>query len=46
MDLIIFNPPYVSTTDEELKEAKDDKGVSASWAGGEDGAQVIKEFIV
>lgn len=42
---MIFNPPYVVTTDEEMEHAKKEKDVTAAWAGGEDGTVVINEFI-
>ncbi|KAK8833808.1 S-adenosylmethionine-dependent methyltransferase [Tritrichomonas musculus] len=44
-DVIIFNPPYVETSPEELQKAKDNHDISASWAGGVDGAEVIYDFL-
>jgi len=41
VDLLVFNPPYVPTPDEEVGGT----GVSASWAGGTDGRVVIDRFI-
>lgn len=43
-DVIIFNPPYVATPLEELENAQKLKGIEASWAGGVDGIQVLREF--
>ena len=44
-DVVIFNPPYVETSSEELQNAIQKKDISASWAGGEDGAVVIYDFL-
>lgn len=41
IDLILFNPPYVVTTDEEVSI----DGISAAWAGGKDGRVVIDRFL-
>lgn len=43
--MIIFNPPYVVTSGEELDQAQDNKGIEASWAGGEFGIQILLEFL-
>ena len=32
---MIFNPPYVETSNEELKDAIKKQLIEASWAGGE-----------
>ena len=45
VDVLIFNPPYVETPKEELEEAQQTKGIAASWAGGEDGADVVYECL-
>ena len=44
-DVIIFNPPYVVTSKEELDDAQEKKGIEASWAGGEDGTEVLMQVI-
>lgn len=41
LDIIIFNPPYVPTEDDEV--AMD--GIEASYAGGERGRRVIDRFM-
>jgi len=44
-DVIIFNPPYVATSKDELNKAQDTKGIEASWAGGEFGIQILIDFL-
>jgi release factor glutamine methyltransferase len=41
VDILLFNPPYVVTGEDELNT----KSIEASWAGGLDGRQVIDEFL-
>jgi len=41
VDVLIFNPPYVVTPDEEMEG----NGISISWAGGKDGRTVIDQFL-
>lgn len=45
IDVMIFNPPYVETTNEELYKAIGEHGIAASWAGGDDGAIVIYDIL-
>ena len=40
IDLLIFNPPYVPTEDEEAYGAQSGHDIEGSWAGGKDGMQV------
>ncbi|VDL60189.1 unnamed protein product [Hymenolepis diminuta] len=42
-DIILFNPPYVPTEENEFSEAR--STLSAAWAGGSKGRIVIDRFI-
>ena len=44
-DIIIFNPPYVTTDDDEYKRALKEKDIYAAWAGGKKGSETINRFI-
>ena len=41
IDLLLFNPPYVVTPDDEVST----DGIRAAWAGGRDGRVVIDRFL-
>ena len=41
VDILLFNPPYVPTDDDEV--GRDD--IYASWAGGEDGVGTLEKLI-
>mmetsp|Transcript_14865 Transcript_14865/g.20112 ORF Transcript_14865/g.20112 Transcript_14865/m.20112 type:complete len:179 (-) Transcript_14865:219-755(-) len=44
-DVIIFNPPYVVTDQEELDRAQQERGIEAAWAGGKHGIEVLFDFL-
>ena len=45
VDVIVFNPPYVPTWDEEVEDAQLARGIEGSWAGGKDGMQVTDQLL-
>ncbi|KAG5728552.1 eRF1 methyltransferase catalytic subunit mtq2 [Termitomyces sp. T112] len=45
VDIILFNPPYVPTIQEEMSDAQDKCSISGSWAGGMDGMNVTNIFL-
>ena len=42
IDMLVFNPPYVPSTEEEVTQ---DTGFSAAWAGGPRGRVVVDRFL-
>jgi release factor glutamine methyltransferase len=42
IDIILFNPPYVPTSDDEVDNSG---GIAAAWAGGLNGRRVIDRFV-
>lgn len=45
IDVLIFNPPYVPTSVEEVEMAQSAAGIHGSWAGGNSGMQVTDIFL-
>jgi hypothetical protein len=45
VDILVFNPPYVPTSDDEVDSAQCDAGIAGSWAGGTDGMQVTDALL-
>ncbi|KAJ7650207.1 S-adenosyl-L-methionine-dependent methyltransferase [Roridomyces roridus] len=44
VDIILFNPPYVPTHQEEAFTAQTERDIGGAWAGGADGMQVTERF--
>ncbi|KAF7320036.1 Hemk methyltransferase family member 2-like [Mycena kentingensis (nom. inval.)] len=40
VDILLFNPPYVPTYNDEAVAAQSDRDIGGAWAGGEHGMQV------
>lgn len=45
-DVVICNPPYVVTSDEEYLLGQTSADITASWAGGTNGRLFIDEFLI
>ncbi|KAA1130661.1 S-adenosylmethionine-dependent methyltransferase [Puccinia graminis f. sp. tritici] len=45
IELLLFNPPYVETEDEEYEVARGNHKISASWAGGSDGMKLTNQLL-
>lgn len=45
VDVLLFNPPYVPTEEEEEMMAQDRAGIEGSWAGGATGTRLVDELI-
>ena len=45
VDVLLFNPPYVPTEEEEERMAQDQAGIQGSWAGGETGTKLVDTLI-
>lgn len=45
VDVLVFNPPYVPTEEEEGEAAQSDANISAAWAGGSIGMTTTEAVI-
>lgn len=45
VDVLLFNPPYVPTDEEEEMLAQDKAGIEGSWAGGSTGTNLVDHLI-
>jgi len=45
VDILLFNPPYVPTSQDEATYAQDSKGLVGSWAGGQNGMEVTNRLL-
>lgn len=45
VDLLLFNPPYVATTDEEETAEQTRAGLGGAWAGGTTGTKLLDAMI-
>lgn len=43
--MLLFNPPYVPTTDEEEAQAQSQRGIASSWAGGVLGTRLVDDLV-
>lgn len=46
VDIMIFNPPYVPTTSEEVLMAQEKRDIQGAWAGGTDGMDITNHFLL
>jgi release factor glutamine methyltransferase len=45
IDVLIFNPPYVPTEEEEALDAQAEGDIAGAWAGGFDGMAVTNRLL-
>ncbi|GAA5991237.1 hypothetical protein JCM5350_005951 [Sporobolomyces pararoseus] len=45
IDVLVFNPPYVETEDEEAYDAQFDGTIEKAWAGGESGMKITNKVL-
>ncbi|KIR52034.1 hypothetical protein I315_05324 [Cryptococcus gattii Ru294] len=45
VDVLLFNPPYVPTDNEELQMTQESRGIGGAWAGGADGMTITNTVL-
>ncbi|GAA5864187.1 hypothetical protein JCM8547_001285 [Rhodosporidiobolus lusitaniae] len=45
VDVLVFNPPYVETEDQEERDAQEKGVIERAWAGGEGGMRVTERVL-
>ncbi|GAA5936175.1 S-adenosylmethionine-dependent methyltransferase [Sporobolomyces koalae] len=45
VDVLVFNPPYVETEDDELWDAQGQGTIEKAWAGGESGMKITNKVL-
>ncbi|GAA6062631.1 hypothetical protein JCM10212_000293 [Sporobolomyces blumeae] len=45
VDVLVFNPPYVETEEEEVDDAQADGTIEKAWAGGQGGMKVTNRVL-
>ncbi|KAG8954457.1 hypothetical protein FRC04_011784 [Tulasnella sp. 424] len=45
VDLLVFNPPYVPTFEDEATMAQDGRDIAGAWAGGADGMAITDQLL-
>lgn len=45
VDVLVFNPPYVETEDEEAEMAQEGGAIERAWAGGKGGMRVTDRLL-
>ena len=45
IDVVIFNPPYVPTLEEEASDAQLSGSIGGAWAGGTDGMKITNVLL-
>ncbi|CAA7258739.1 unnamed protein product [Cyclocybe aegerita] len=45
VDVLLFNPPYVPTSEEEVSDAQLSRELGGSWAGGSDGMRITNVLL-
>lgn len=45
VDVLVFNPPYVPTLEDEASVAQDGRDIAGAWAGGMDGMAITDQLL-